>query len=147
MNIQPVNSTTPKINHNMSKQNVAFGSYSSVIDKNSLKRAINSINDVSPMLDKAGVTSLSSRLWNTLESIKNTYAASKVVAVHTFVEVDNVWAIVGTTPEVTSKQLLGGWAQHNSKPLREYIISGGENLKKQIDTHAEGLIAKYKDLV
>lgn len=143
MNIQPIGVSNQT---NFKKQNVAFGNYTSSITEESLMKSMAFVNRTTGInLADEGLKSIAKKLWNTLEELKATYSEDKVVDVHTFIDSfdHKLWASVGPSKEVKSKQMLDGAGQHNMKLCPEFIISYGAKIKEEITTHAAELREKF----
>lgn len=150
MNIQPIKMSNPANCHNNnSKQNVAFGHYSSSITEEGIKKRLHTISSETSMLDEDGINSLSSKILKTLSEMKNEYSNDKVVDVHTFIEPSghHIWAQVGTSKEVKSAQPLNGWGQGNVELFHEFIVSYGNKIKERVDIYANTLRKEYQHLV
>lgn len=125
---------------NYIKRNVSFGSYESQITKEALSSALSSTY---PALKKDAYVVIPEKIWQALESIKQTYKEDKLVDIKTFINGPNIWALVKPADEVKEMQAFDGVGQHNLGVFKENIFSLGEKLKKDTITYADELRQKF----
>lgn len=143
MNIQSIGVS----NQVQNKQKVAFGNYTTSITEEGIVAAIKRVNSYTKIMTEDGVKTLSAKLLGNLDQLRQKYKNNKLVDVHTFLNGDNIFGFVKPSEEVISKHFLSGFGKGQFKPFREFIISYGENLVKDIDEHAKVLEERFKDTI
>lgn len=141
MNVQSIGVS----NQIQNKQNVAFGNYTTSLTEEGIVAAIKKFNTDTPLMTDDGVKTLSSKLLGNLDQLKQKYKNNQVVDVYTFMEGNNIWGLVKPSKEIISKQFLSGFGKDQFRLYKEFAISYGENLVKEINERAKVLEEIFKN--